>query len=132
MRSHYLAQVLKKIADLLTSLPDTEIDDFLNYLNTIIEKSKQKKVSDISKQEIDDKEIEEVIQTIQQAQLDDIEGILKDKNLKVVALKKIAKHFNITISGRPKKDDIIHTIIKTLERAELDKTIRNSKELHQN
>lgn len=129
MRSHYLAEILKKISELLTSLPDTEIEDFFNALNRIIQKNKQEKVGDRSKQEIDDKEIEEVIQALQNVELDDIEGILKSKKLKVAALKKVAQHFNITISGRPKKDDIIHTIIKTLEREELDKTIRSTKEL---
>jgi len=136
MTSHTLAKYLKQLSDILFALPDSKIDKSLFKILEIVNKKlalgTEEKVTGTTpknkKSSIDQPDFgwESLIKSLKESELDESKKILEDSKLNTIAmLSELAKRLNISISGRPKKENIIHVILKSLERDRLDETIRS-------
>ncbi len=140
MTSHTLAKILKQLSDILFELPDSKIDKAIFNILEIVSKQlsveigteirpkpedikNEKKKTETDKNEVD---WDNLIQSLKESDLNDASNIIENANINTIAmLSELAKRLNISLSGRPKKEDIIHVILKSLERDRLDETIRS-------
>lgn len=140
MTSHKLAQLLKQLSDILFAMPNSKIDKSFSKILEIVSKELSLG-ADVEKENDDeDKEVlmeesdidwDRIITSLKENDLEDSKKFLESDTVvfKVATLRELAKRLNISISGRPKKDNIIHTVLKSLERDRLDKTIRSRSKL---
>ena len=140
MTSHEFAKFLKQLSDIFLALPDVKIEKSLFNIAEIVSKHLSldsetdtgnkiipgKKT--ISKEE-PNFDWNNIIQSLKENDYGEAKKILvENPNLNTIAmLSELANKLNVNISGRPKKDSIIHIILKSLERNRLDKTIRSRK-----
>jgi hypothetical protein len=140
MTSHKLAQLLKQLSDILFAMPNSKIDKSFSKILEIVSKELSLGADAEKEKDDEDKEVlmEEsdidwgrIITSLKENDLEDSKKFLESDTVvfKVATLRELAKRLNISISGRPKKDNLIHTILKSLERDRLDKTIRSRSKL---
>ena len=140
MTSHTLAKLLKQLSDILFQLPDSKIDKSLfkilkvlnKNLSTETEINVEATTSENQQPEIEKAGVdwEDLIKSLKENDLDDSKRILEKANINTIAkLSELARKLNISLSGRPKKENIIHVILKFLERDRLDETIRSRSKL---
>jgi len=138
MTSHTLAKILKQLSDILFGLPDSKIDKAIFNILEILSKQlsveaetemtpkdtkNEKKKAETDKNKVD---WDNLIKALKESDLNDASSIIEDANINTIAmLSELAKRLNISLSGRPKKENIIHVILKSLERDRLDETIRS-------
>ena len=138
MTSHSLARILRQLSEILFKLPDSKIDKTIlklfEMVNNQLSAQEESKIQQAGKQkekirsETDQSEVdwEKLIKFLKESDLNDAYKIIENANINTVAmLSELAKRLNINLSGRPKKQNIIHVIIKSLERDRLDETIRS-------
>lgn len=138
MTTHTLARMLKQLSDILLKLPDSKIEKSMFKLLEIlsdelsvkneIETTPLTRKTENRKPENDQNEVdwENLIKCLKESDLNDANMIIENANINTVAmLSELAKRLNINLSGRPKKENIIHIILKSLERDRLDETIRS-------
>jgi hypothetical protein len=138
MTTHTLARILKQLSEILLKLPDSNIEkSMFNLLEILSDELSVKKETETAplatkaenrNLENDQNEVdwENLIKSLKESDLNDANMIIENANINTVAmLSELAKRLNINLSGRPKKENIIHIILKSLERDRLDETIRS-------
>jgi hypothetical protein len=140
MTSHGLAKILKIISDLLLSLPDQRIDKSLLEVleaagkHLLTEQKTQKETKKIAAKEeavnsLNDKSLsqQDFVLKLHEMSLEEASNFIESNpQLRTIsALNELAKTLNLGISGRQKRETIVHTILKHLERSRLDETIRS-------
>lgn len=138
MTTHTLARILKQLSEILLKLPDSKIEkSMFNLLEILSDELSVKKETETAplatkaenrNLENDQNEVdwENLIKSLKESDLNDANMIIENAKINTVAmLSELAKRLNINLSGRPKKENIIHIILKSLERDRLDETIRS-------
>lgn len=138
MTTHTLARILKQLSEILLKLPDSKIEkSMFNLLEILSDELSVKNETETTplatkaenrNLENDQNEVdwENLIKSLKESDLNDANMIIENANINTVAmLSELAKRLNINLSGRPKKENIIHIILKSLERDRLDETIRS-------
>ncbi len=139
MRSHELARILKVFSDVLYELPDKNIEAALNEILEILKGKKtpnksetnfsklNSRASDEAESDLPLEIPEELIKSLNTMSLQDVRQLLDSDPQwkKTAALRALANRLDIEISSRQNRSAITHTILKHLERARLDTTIRS-------